>query len=51
MRACRQDLDAISSLIVDSDNDISAMSLGIITTEAMRRALAQYAQTDEAASI
>ncbi len=51
MKAYRQDFDAIAALIVGSDQDLSAMSLGNITTEAVRAAFAQYAETHEAASI
>ena len=51
MKAYRQDFDAIAALIVGSDEDPSAMSLGNITTEAMRAVFAQYAETHEAASI
>lgn len=51
MKVYRQDFDAIAALIVGSDEDPSAMSLGDITTEPMRRAFAQYAETREAASI
>jgi integrase/recombinase XerC len=51
LKAYRQDFDAITAVIVGSDKDLSAMSLGDITTEAMRRAFAHYAETHEAASI
>lgn len=51
LKAYRQDFDAIAAFIVGSDEDLSAMSLDHITTEAMRAAFAQYAETHEAASI
>ena len=51
LKAYRQDFDAITAIIVGSDKDLSAMSLGDITTEALRGAFAQYAETHEAASI
>ena len=51
MKAYRQDFDAITTIIVGSDMDQTAMSLGDITTEHMRGAFAQYAETHEAASI
>jgi integrase/recombinase XerC len=51
MKAYRQDFDAIAILIVGSDKDLSAMSLGHIMTEAMRSAFAQYAEAHEAALI
>ena len=51
LKAYRQDFDAITAIIVADDMDLSAMSLGDITTEAMRGAFAQYAEAHEAASI
>jgi integrase/recombinase XerC len=51
MKAYRQDFDAIAALIVGSKRDLAAMSLGELTTEAMRGAFAQYAETHKAASI
>ena len=51
MKAYRQDFDAIAALIVGSKEDLAAMSLGDITTKAMREAFAQYAETHKAASI
>jgi site-specific recombinase XerC len=51
MKAYRQDFDAIAALIVGTDGDLSAIWLGHITTEAMRVAFAQFAETHEAASI
>src|SRR5258707_11936326 len=52
LKAYRQDFDAIATLIAVSDtNDISRMSLGDITTDSMRTAFAQYAQTHEGATI
>jgi site-specific recombinase XerC len=51
MKAYRQDFDAIAALIVGSKRDAAAMSLGELTTEAMRGAFAQYAETHKAASI
>ena len=40
MKAYRQDFDAIAALIVGSKRDLAAMSLGDITTQAMRGAFA-----------
>ena len=51
LKAYRQDFDAITTIIVGSDMDQTAMSLGDITTEHTRGAFAQYAETHEAASI
>src|SRR5215212_9760539 len=51
LKAYRQDFDAIARFIIGSDEDLSAMALGDITTDAMRRAFARYAETHEAASI
>jgi site-specific recombinase XerD len=51
LNAYRQDFDAITTIIVGSDMDQTAMSLGDITTEHMRGSFAQYAETHEAASI
>jgi integrase/recombinase XerC len=51
MKAYRQDFDAIAALIVGSKGDLAVMSLGDITTKAMRGAFAQYAETHKAASI
>ena len=51
MKVYRQDFDAIAALIVGSKGDLAAMSLGDITTKAMRGAFAQYAETHKAASI
>ena len=52
MKAYRQGFDAIAALIIDGDaGNFSGMSLGDITTEAMRAAFARYAETHEAPSI
>ena len=51
MKAYRHDFDTIAERIVGSDEGVKAMSLSNITTEAMRTAFAQYAETHEAASI
>src|SRR5258705_13479982 len=52
MKAYRQDFDAIATLAAGADpSDLSRMSLGDITTDSMRTAFAQYAQTHEAATI
>jgi len=52
MKAYRQDFDAIATLIAGADtSDMSRMSLGDITTDSMRTAFAQYAETHEAATI
>jgi site-specific recombinase XerC len=52
MKAYRQDFDAIATLIAGGATcDLSRMSLGDITTDTMRTAFAQYAQTHEAATI
>ena len=51
MKAYRQDFDAIAAAITGSGEDLSSMSLGDITTEALRAAFARYAETHEAASI
>ncbi|MDN4517107.1 tyrosine-type recombinase/integrase [Mycolicibacterium austroafricanum] len=51
MKAYRQDFDAIATLITGGADEVARMALGDITTESMRTAFAQYAQTHEAASI
>jgi site-specific recombinase XerD len=52
MKAYCQDFDAIATLAAGADtSDLSRMSLGDITTDSMRTAFAQYAQTHEAATI
>jgi site-specific recombinase XerD len=52
LKAYRQDFDAIATLIAGADaSDVSRMSLADITTDSMRTAFAQYAQTHEAATI
>src|SRR6202048_3994984 len=52
MKAYRQDFDAIATLIVGGGAaGMGRMSLGDITTDAMRTAFAQYAESHEAASI
>lgn len=51
MKAYRQDFDVIATLITGHSGEVARMTLGDITTESMRTAFAQYAQTHEAASI
>src|SRR5258705_13156427 len=51
MKAYRQDFDAIATLVAGDADGVSRMSLGDITTDSMRTAFAQYAETHEAASI
>jgi site-specific recombinase XerD len=52
VKAYRQDFDAIATLIAGADaSDVARMSLGDITTDAMRTAFAEYATTHEAATI
>jgi integrase/recombinase XerC len=51
MKAYRQDFDAIAAIIAGSGNDLSAVSLGDITTESMRSAFAQYAESHQTAPI
>jgi site-specific recombinase XerD len=52
MKAYRQDFDAIATLIAGGDiSDLLRMPLGDITTDRMRTAFAQYAETHEAATI
>jgi integrase/recombinase XerC len=51
IKAYRQDFDAITAVIVARNRGFAAMSLGDTTTEAMRGAFAQYAESHKAASI
>jgi site-specific recombinase XerD len=51
VKAYRQDFDAITTLVAGDACDLSRMSLADITTDSMRTAFAQYAETHEAASI
>jgi integrase/recombinase XerC len=52
LKAYCQDFDAIATLIAGDDtSDLSRMSLADITTDSMRTAFAQYAETHEAATI
>jgi site-specific recombinase XerC len=52
MKPYRQDFDAIATLVAGgATSDLSRMSLADITTDSMRTAFAQYAETHEAASI
>lgn len=52
MKAYRQDFDTIATLITGADtSDASAISLSDITTDSMRKALARYAETHDAATI
>jgi site-specific recombinase XerC len=52
MKAYRQDFDAIATLITSgATSDLSRLPLGAVTTDSMRAAFAQYAQTHEAATI
>jgi integrase/recombinase XerC len=52
MKAYRQDFDAIATFVAGADtSDLARMSLGDITTDSMRTAFAQHAETHEAATI
>ena len=51
MKAYRQDFDAIATLVVGGAAGVVRMALGDITTDSMRTAFAQYAETHEPASI
>jgi site-specific recombinase XerC len=51
MKAYRQDFDAIANLVAGDSDGVSRMSLGDITTESLRAAFAQYAESHEPASI
>jgi integrase/recombinase XerC len=51
MKAYRQDFDAIATLVTGDAAAAARMSLGDITTDSMRTAFAQYAETHEPASI
>src|SRR5258707_12442495 len=51
LKAYRQDFDAIGALIAGDADGVARMALGDITTDSMRTAFAQYAETHEAASI
>src|SRR5258707_6568650 len=51
LKAYRQDFDAIGALIAGDADGVARMALGDITTDSMRMAFAQYAETHEAASI
>src|SRR5258705_220653 len=51
MKAYRQDFDAIATLVAGDADGVSRMSLGDITTDSLRTAFAQYAETHESASI
>jgi integrase/recombinase XerC len=51
MKAYRQDFDAIATLVAGDAAGVASMALGDITTDSMRTAFAQYAETHEAASI
>ncbi len=51
MKAYRQDFDAIATLVAGDAAAVARMPLGGITTDSMRTAFAQYAETHEAASI
>jgi hypothetical protein len=44
LKAYRQDFEAIAAFIVGGDEELSAIALGNITTEAMRGAFARYAE-------
>ena len=50
MKAYRQDFDAIATLVA-GEAAVAQMALADITTDSMRTAFAQYAETHEAASI
>jgi site-specific recombinase XerD len=51
MKAYRQDFDAIATFFAGDADGVARMSLGDITTDSMRTAFAQYAETREPASI
>ena len=51
MKAYRQDFDAIATLVTGETAAVAQMPLADITTDSMRTAFAQYAETHEAASI
>jgi integrase/recombinase XerC len=51
MKAYRQDFDAIATLVAGGAAGVARMALGDITTDSMRTAFAQYAETHEPASI
>jgi integrase/recombinase XerC len=51
MKAYRQDFDAIATLVGGDPVAVARMSLGDITTDSLRTAFAQYAETHEPASI
>ena len=51
IKAYCQDFDAIATLIAGEAADRSHMSLGEITTDAMRTAFARFAESHEAATI
>src|SRR6478735_9579995 len=51
LKAYRQDFDAIATLVAGDADGVSQMSLGDITTDSLRTAFAQYAETHEAAPI
>ena len=51
MKAYRQDFDAIATLMAGEAAAVARMPLADITTDSMRTAFAQYAETHEAASI
>jgi site-specific recombinase XerD len=51
IKAYRQDFYAIATLVADDAAAVARMPLADITTDSMRTAFAQYAETHEAASI
>jgi integrase/recombinase XerC len=51
IKAYRQDFDAIATLVAADATAVARMPLADITTDSMRTAFAQYAETHEAASI
>jgi integrase/recombinase XerC len=51
MKAYRQDFDAIATFVANDGAGVARMSLGAVTTDSMRAAFAQYAETHEAALI
>jgi site-specific recombinase XerC len=51
IKAYRQDFDAIATLVAGDAAAVARMPLADITTDSMRTAFAQYAETHEAASI
>jgi integrase/recombinase XerC len=51
LKAYRQDFDAIATLVAGDAAAVARMPLADMTTDSMRTAFAQYAESHEAASI